>query len=74
MPTRRLGDVLVRGKQYMAAQEGTEWHGAGDTYAEHYLYGLLGDPSAQMWAAEPRDVAAARPPLRVRAGLRPAAG
>jgi hypothetical protein len=53
VPTRRLGDVLVRGKQYMAAQEGTEWHGAGDTYVEHFLYGLLGDPSAQMWAAEP---------------------
>jgi hypothetical protein len=53
-PTRRLGDVLVRGKQYMAAQEGTEWHSAGDTYSEHYLYGLLGDPSAQMWAAEPQ--------------------
>ena len=52
-PTRRLGDVLVRGKQYMASQEGFEWHGAGDTYVEHYLYGLLGDPSAQMWAAEP---------------------
>jgi hypothetical protein len=43
----------VRGKQYMASQEGFEWHGAGDTYVEHYLYGLLGDPSAQMWAAEP---------------------
>jgi hypothetical protein len=52
-PTRRLGDVLIRGKQYMASQEGFEWHGSGDTYVEHYLYGLLGDPSAQMWAAEP---------------------
>jgi hypothetical protein len=52
-PTRRLGDVLVRGKQYMATQEGFEWHGSGDTYVEHYLYHLLGDPSAQMWAAEP---------------------
>jgi hypothetical protein len=52
-PTRRLGDVLVRGKQYMASQEGFEWHGSGDTYVEHYLYGLLGDPSAQMWADTP---------------------
>jgi hypothetical protein len=53
VPTRRLGDVLIRGKQYMASQEGTEWHGSGDTFVEHYLYGLLGDPSAQMWAADP---------------------
>jgi hypothetical protein len=53
-PTRRLGDVLVRGKQYMATQEGFEWHGAGDTYVEHYLYHLLGDPTMQMWANEPQ--------------------
>jgi Peptidase family C25/Propeptide_C25 len=51
--TRRLGDVLVRGKQYMATQEGFEWHGAGDTYVEHYLYHLLGDPTMQMWSNPP---------------------
>jgi peptidase C25-like protein len=51
--TRRLGDVLIRGKQYMATQEGFEWHGSGDTYVEHYLYHLLGDPTMQMWAAPP---------------------
>jgi hypothetical protein len=51
--TRRLGDILVLGKQYMASQEGFEWHGAGDTYVEHYLYHLLGDPTMQMWAAPP---------------------
>jgi hypothetical protein len=51
--TRRLGDVLVRGKQYMATQEGFEWHGAGDTYVEHYLYHLLGDPTMQMWSDPP---------------------
>ena len=51
--TRRLGDILVRGKQYMATQEGFEWHGAGDTYVEHYLYHLLGDPTMQMWANPP---------------------
>ncbi|HMJ97371.1 MAG TPA: C25 family cysteine peptidase, partial [Thermoleophilaceae bacterium] len=51
--TRRLGDVLVRGKQYMATQEGFEWHGSGDTYVEHYLYHLLGDPTMQMWANPP---------------------
>jgi hypothetical protein len=53
-PTRRLGDVLILGKQFMATQEGLDWHGAGDTYVEHYLYHLLGDPSMQMWAAEPK--------------------
>ena len=52
--TRRLGDVLIRGKQYMATQEGFEWHGAGDTYVEHYLYHLLGDPTMQMWADPPQ--------------------
>ena len=51
--TRRLGDVLVQGKQYMATQEGFEWHGSGDTYVEHYLYHLLGDPTMQMWANPP---------------------
>ena len=47
------GDILVRGKQYMATQEGFEWHGAGDTYVEHYLYHLLGDPTMQMWSEPP---------------------
>ena len=51
--TRRLGDVLIQGKQYMATQEGFEWHGSGDTYVEHYLYHLLGDPTMQMWADPP---------------------
>jgi hypothetical protein len=53
-PSRRLGDVLLSGKAFMASQEGIDWQGAGDTYYEHHLYGLLGDPSAQMWAAEPQ--------------------
>ena len=72
--TRRLGDILIRGKQYMATQEGFEWHGAGDTYVEHYLYHLLGDPTMQMWANPPvrfdpsrfrgvvRDIREIRPP------------
>ena len=51
--TRRLGDILVRGKKYMATQEGFEWQGAGETYEEHYLYHLLGDPTMQMWANPP---------------------
>jgi hypothetical protein len=52
--TRRLGDVLLSGKAFMASQEGIDWQGAGDTYYEHLLYGLLGDPSLQMWADPPR--------------------
>lgn len=52
-PTRRLGDVLLSGKSYMASQVGFEGQGAGDTEFEHYLYHLMGDPSMQMWAATP---------------------
>jgi hypothetical protein len=53
-PTRRLGDVLLSGKAYMATQVGFEGQNAGNTEFEHYLYHLLGDPSMQMWAASPR--------------------
>jgi hypothetical protein len=52
-PTRRLGDVLLSGKAYMASQSGLDGQSAGDTYYEHQLYHLLGDPSMQMWAAPP---------------------
>jgi hypothetical protein len=52
-PSRRLGDVLLSGKAYMASQAGFEGQSAGDTEFEHYLYHLLGDPSMQMWAATP---------------------
>ncbi|MEA2427797.1 MAG: hypothetical protein QOF37_1425 [Thermoleophilaceae bacterium] len=46
--THRLGDILLSGKAYMATQNsGTA------AYQEHYLYHLLGDPSMQMWAADP---------------------
>jgi hypothetical protein len=46
--TTRLGDILLSGKNYMAAKN----DGAGE-YKEHYLYHLLGDPSAQAWVATP---------------------
>jgi hypothetical protein len=52
-PSRRLGDVLLSGKAYMATQVGFEGQSSGDTQFEHYLYHLLGDPSMQMWAATP---------------------
>jgi hypothetical protein len=52
-PSRRLGDVLLSGKAYMASQVGVEGQGSGDTEFEHYLYHLMGDPSMQMWAATP---------------------
>jgi hypothetical protein len=51
--TRRLGDVLLSGKAYMASQDGLDGQSSGDTYFEHQLYHLLGDPSMQMWAATP---------------------
>jgi hypothetical protein len=44
----RLGDVLLSGKGFMASQNS----GAAE-YQEHYLYHLLGDPSAQAWVATP---------------------
>ena len=52
-PTRRLGDVLLSGKAFMASQDGLDGQGGGDTYFEHQLFHLLGDPSMQMWAAPP---------------------
>jgi hypothetical protein len=51
--TRKLGDVLLSGKAYMATQNGLDGQDSGDTYFEHHLYHLLGDPSMQMWAATP---------------------
>src|SRR5581483_10745471 len=53
-PTRRLGDVLLSGKRYMASQNNLDGQGDDETYQEHYLYHLLGDPSGQMWADPPR--------------------
>jgi peptidase C25-like protein len=50
-PTTRLGDILLSGKNFMAAHNG----GAAE-YQEHYLYHLLGDPSAQAWVATPVDI------------------
>jgi hypothetical protein len=55
-PTRRLGDVLLSGKAYMASQDGLDGQGGGDTYFEHQLFHLLGDPSMQMWTAPPRQL------------------
>ena len=46
--TTRLGDILLSGKGYMASK----WNGTAE-YQEHYLYHLLGDPSAQAWVSTP---------------------
>jgi Peptidase family C25/Propeptide_C25 len=58
-PTRRLGDVLLSGKAFMAHMQGVDWQSENDTAFEHNLYNLMGDPSMQMWANPPR---AWRPP------------
>ncbi|MEA2443709.1 MAG: hypothetical protein QOJ12_1001, partial [Thermoleophilales bacterium] len=50
-PTKRLGDILLSGKAYMAAK-----NDGGAEYQEHYLYHLLGDPSGQMWSNDPVDI------------------
>ena len=55
-PTTRLGDILQSGKWFMAAKNGVGYQSAAATYQEHYLYHLLGDPSAQLWIDLPRDI------------------
>jgi hypothetical protein len=52
-PTKRLGDILLSGKGYVANQDGP---GSAGTYQELYLYHLLGDPSGQMWSNDPVDI------------------
>lgn len=49
--TTRLGDILLSGKARMAAKV----DGDGE-YQEHYLYHLLGDPSAQAWVNTPKQI------------------
>ena len=54
--TTRLGDILQSGKFYMAAKNGVGYQSAAATYQEHFLYHLLGDPSAQLWIDLPKDI------------------
>ena len=49
--TTRLGAVLLSGKARMAAKV----DGNGE-YQEHFLYHLLGDPSAQAWVNTPKQI------------------
>jgi Peptidase family C25/Propeptide_C25 len=49
--TARLGDILLSGKARMAAKV----DGDGE-YQEHFLYHLLGDPSAQAWVDTPVNI------------------
>jgi hypothetical protein len=49
--TTRLGDILLSGKNFMAAH-----NDGGGEYQEHYLYHLLGDPSAQAWVSVPTHI------------------
>lgn len=54
--TTRLGDILLSGKNFMASKNGVGYQSAAATYKEHFLYHLLGDPSAQMWIDLPKDI------------------
>ena len=54
--TTRLGDILLSGKGFMATKNGVGYQSAGATYQEHFLYHLLGDPSAQLWIDLPKDI------------------
>jgi hypothetical protein len=49
--TARLGDILLSGKGYMASKV----DGVGE-WQEHFLYHLLGDPSAQAWVTIPKQI------------------
>jgi Peptidase family C25/Propeptide_C25 len=51
--TGRLGKILQSGKFFMATKNGVGYQSAAATYKEHYIYHLLGDPSAQVWANLP---------------------
>jgi hypothetical protein len=51
-PTRRLGDILVRAKQYLATVDPATFFG-GELYKQSHLYGLFGDPTIQMWSEHP---------------------
>ena len=54
--TGRLGKILQSGKFFMATKNGVGYQSAAATYQEHYLYHLLGDPSAQVWAYLPKQI------------------
>jgi hypothetical protein len=54
--TTRLGPILQSGKFFMAAKNGVGHQSAAATYKEHFLYHLLGDPSAQMWIDLPEQI------------------
>jgi hypothetical protein len=52
-PIAVLGKVLNAGKAYMDTQNGLDFQGATDTLQEHYLYGLFGDPTMQIYRQLP---------------------
>jgi hypothetical protein len=52
-PLTRMGEILVAGKAYMAAQASAANQLTGQVYREHLLWHLLGDPSMEIRSAEP---------------------
>jgi hypothetical protein len=52
-PIKRLGQILIAGKSYMAAQAGPTQQMTGQVMREHLLWHLLGDPSMQIRSADP---------------------
>jgi hypothetical protein len=52
-PIRRMGDVLVAGKQYMNTQNGLDGQDNSTTQAEEYLYHWFGDPTMPIWLSRP---------------------
>jgi hypothetical protein len=54
VPLTRMGEILNAGKVYMAAQASAANQLTGNTYKEHLLWHLLGDPSMEIRSATPQ--------------------
>ncbi len=52
---RRLGDILNHAKLYLVTQCGT-WTSYADLLNELYLYHVIGDPTLEIWTADPNTV------------------
>jgi hypothetical protein len=59
-PLRRLGEILIAGKSFMASQAAASQQLTGNVLREHLLWHLLGDPSMEIRSATPSSFDATR--------------
>jgi hypothetical protein len=52
-PLRRMGEILIAGKSFMASQAAAGQQLTGQVFREHLLWHLLGDPSMEIRSATP---------------------